>query len=68
MLTEKDYKEFVSLVKKMREAQVKYETLKVQGQYVNEASREDFDAIAEAAYKAFVLENGVDEYLQKMEA
>lgn len=63
MLTEKEYQEFVSLVKKMRDAQVKYETLKVQSQYVNEASREDFDALAEAAYEAFVLENEVDKMI-----
>ena len=44
----------------MRDAQVKYETLRVKSQYINEASREDFDAIAEAAYEAFVLENEVD--------
>ena len=53
-----------SLVKKMRDAQIKYETLRVKAQYVNEASREDFDAIAEAAYEAFVLENEVDKMLQ----
>lgn len=54
-----DY-EFRSLVKKMRDAQIKYETLRVKAQYINEASREDFDTIAEAAYEAFVLENEVD--------
>lgn len=55
--------EFYYFVKKMRDAQVKYETLRVKSQYVNEASREDFDAIAEAAYEAFVLENEVDKMI-----
>ena len=55
--------EFRSLVKRMRDAQIKYETLRVKSQYVNEASREDFDAIADAAYEAFVLENEVDKMI-----
>lgn len=66
-MTKKEYQEFVSLIKKMRDAQVKCETLKVQRQYVNEASREDFDALTEAAYEAFVLENEVDNYIENYE-
>lgn len=61
-----DY-EFRSLVKKMRDAQIKYETLRVKAQYVNEASREDFDAIADAAYEAFLLENEVDKTIAEDE-
>lgn len=53
MLIEKDYKEFVSLVKRMREAQVKRFEF-----YVDDGWWAD---------RAIELEKDVDEYLKKME-
>ena len=59
MLTEKDYKEFVSLVKRMREAQ----------DVANRALAESDDSSEALIYinKAEEIEREVDEYLKKME-
>ena len=64
MLTEKDYKEFVSLVKRMREAQEELD--------VFENGHEFFDYKGamkrkELISKVIKLESEVDEYLKKME-
>ena len=58
-LTKKDYKEFVSLVKRMREAQ----------EIANRAMVESDDYSEALIYvdKANELESEVDEYLKKME-
>lgn len=53
MLTEKDYKEFASLVKRMREAQKELDTCSI-GDY------------AFFQHCATQLESEVDEYLKKM--
>lgn len=70
MLTEKDYNEFVSLVKKMREAQSDYEIIDMSYEYAKDhrcADRELVLQRAEAMTKAIKLEDEVDEYLNKME-
>ena len=54
MLTEKEYKEFVSLVKRMREAQRELDTCSI-GDY------------GFRQHCAAQLESEVDEYLKKME-
>jgi hypothetical protein len=51
------YKEFVSLVKRMREAQIEAET----------CMHEDYDLCVERVDKADRLEREVDEYLKKIE-
>lgn len=64
MLTEKDYKEFVSLVKRMRVAQ---EELDV---FENEHEFFDYKGAMkrkELVSKVIKLESEVDEYLKKME-
>ena len=53
MLTEKDYKEYISLVKRMREAQCKANNLFCDMEWWH--------------YRANDLESEVDEYLKKME-
>ena len=58
MLTENDYKEFVSLVKRMREAQKEFES---------DSPHMDYDKIMEVYRDKFHLESKVDEYLEKME-
>jgi hypothetical protein len=55
MLTEKDYKEFISLVKRMREAQYK------------EACLPTYEFDIELYRLRGRLESEVDEYLKKME-
>ena len=56
MLTEKDYKDFVSLVKKMREAQKQWK------------DGDPFDGSEmELAKRMCEAEREVDEYLKKME-
>jgi trans-2-enoyl-CoA reductase len=50
------YKEFISLVKKMRDAQIEAEN----------CIHEDYDLYVERVYKADRLEREVDEYLKKM--
>ena len=64
MLTEKDYKEFVSLVKRMREAQEELDVF----EYKHEAF--DYKGVMkrkELISKVIKLESEVDEYLKKME-
>lgn len=63
MLTEKDHKEFVSLVKRMREAQ----TIERKWGIVNFKTEEDKVACGEAIRRMYQLESEVDEYLKKME-
>lgn len=58
MLTEKDYKEFVSLVKRMREAQKRQE-------YTD--STLDIKAMHECRKLTKQRESEVDEYLKKVE-
>jgi hypothetical protein len=58
MLTEKDYKEFGSLVKKMREAQEAFQSA---------ISSEDIDQMDMCQIRMLDLEREVDEYLKKME-
>ena len=57
MLTEKDYKEFVSLVDKMREAQVRVEMI---------TGEEDINFIDMLFVEQREAEREVDEYLKKM--
>ena len=57
MLTEKEYKDFITLVKRMRDAQIEAET----------CMHEDYDLCVERVDKADRLEREVDEYLKKME-
>lgn len=57
MLTEKDYKEFASLVKRMREAQKSFDALSLD----QELEIDIQGVIADS------LEKEVDEYLKKME-
>lgn len=57
-LTKKDYKKFVSLVKRMREAQEAFQ---------NAISSEDIDQIDMCQIRMLDLEREVDEYLKKME-
>ena len=58
MLTEKDYNEFVFLVKRMRESQRTEMML---------TGDEDMEFIGNAVNKARKFESEVDEYLEKME-
>ena len=70
MLTEKEYIEFISLVKRMREAQSDYEIIDMAYEYAKDhrcADRELVLQKAEAMTKAIKLEDEVDEYLKKME-
>lgn len=69
MLTEKDYKEFISLVKRMREAQSDYEIIDMSYEYAKDHRCADRVLVlqrAEAMTKAIKLEDEVDEYLKKM--
>lgn len=59
----KDYKEFVSLVKRMREAQNEERKWGI----VNFKTAEDKVACGEAIRRMYQLESEVDEYLEKME-
>ena len=52
-----EYKDFIALVKRMREAQIEAET----------CMHEDYDLCVERVDKADRLEREVDEYLKKME-
>lgn len=71
MLTEKDYKEFVSLVKRMREAQADQEIISARLMYIREhkgvLTDKDFSDVASITNKVVDLESEVDEYLKKME-
>ena len=60
---QKDYNEFVSLVKRMREAQ----TIERKWGIVNFKTEEDKVACGEAIRRMYQLESEVDEYLKKME-
>lgn len=62
-LTKKDYKEFISLVKRMREAQ----TTERKWGIVNFKTEEDKVACGEAIRQMYQLESEVDEWLKKME-
>lgn len=53
-----EYQEFVSLVKKMREAQK---------EFGSDSPHMDYDKIMEVYRDKFHLESEVDEYLKKME-
>ena len=64
MLTEKDYKEFVSLVKRMREAQEELDVFEYEHDFF------EYEVIMkrkELTSKVIKLESEVDEYLKKME-
>ena len=57
-MLEKDYNEFISLVKRMRDAQETFQ---------NAISSEDIDQIDMCQLRMLDLERKVDEYLKKME-
>lgn len=64
MLTEEDYKEFISLVKKMREAQEELDVFESENDFF------EYEVIMkrkELTSKVIKLESEVDEYLKKME-
>ena len=64
MLTEKDHKEFASLVKRMREAQEELDVFEHEHEFF------DYEVIMkrkELTSKVIKLESEVDEYLKKME-
>lgn len=71
MTTEKDYQEFVSLVKKMREAQMDKAIVEARVRFKHEErleiTEEDHKRYASVTTKAVFLEDEVDEYLDKME-
>ena len=71
MLTEKDYQEFVSLVRRMREAQADQEIISARLMYIREhkgvLTDKDFSDVASITNKVVDLEDEVDEYLKKME-
>ena len=71
MLTEKDYQEFVSLVRRMREAQADQEIISARLMYIREhkgvLTDKDFSDVASITNKVVDLEFEVDEYLKKME-
>ena len=70
-MEEQDYKEFVSLVKKMREAQMDKAIVETRVRFKHEErleiTEEDNKLYASAIDKAVVLEDAVDEYLEKFE-
>lgn len=65
-----EYQEFVSLVKRMREAQMDKEIVEMRVRYKYEEgleiTKEDNELYASATTKAVFLEDEVDEYLKKM--
>ena len=64
MLAEKDYTEFISLVKRMREAQEELDVFEYKHEFF------DYKSIMkrkELTSKVIKLESEVDEYLKKME-
>lgn len=71
MLTEKEYKEFVSLVKRMREAQTEKEIVEMRLRFKIDqdikVSDEDNVEFAAAMCNVVFYEDKVDEYLKKME-
>lgn len=70
-MTKKDLLEFVSLVKRMREAQDNFTILDGRLTYkVNsgvKVDEKDYQEHSDAMYKMMTLEGEVDEYLKKME-
>ena len=70
-MEEKDYKEFISLVKRMREAQADQEIISARLMYIREhkgvLTDKDFSDVASITNKVVDLEFEVDEYLKKME-
>lgn len=66
MLTEKDYKEFVSLVKRMREARHRYSSLSREFCSKGMKPRQSQEW-QDARKLTKQLESEVDEYLKKME-
>lgn len=66
-----EYQEFVSLVKRMREAQVDQEIISARVMYIRQhngvLTDKDFSDIASITNKVVDLESEVDEYLKKME-
>ena len=71
-MEEKDYKEFVSLVKRMRDAQVDQEIISARLMYIREhkgvLTDKDFSDVASITNKVVDLEDEVDEMLKKMES
>ena len=64
MLTEKGYKEFISLVRRMREAQEELDVFEYEHDFF------EYEVIMkrkELTSKVIKLESEVDEYLEKME-
>lgn len=65
------YNEFVSLVRKMREAQAEQEVISARLMYIREhkgvLTDKDFLDVASITDKVVDLEEKVDEYLKKME-
>ena len=70
-MTKKEYNEFVSLVKRMRETQMDKEIVEMRVRYKHEEgleiTKEDNELYASVTTKAVFLEDEVDEYLKKME-
>jgi hypothetical protein len=70
-MTKKDYKEFVSLVKRMREAQTEFTILDGRVAFkINKNIKIDAEEYAEHSalmYQMISLESEVDEYLKKKE-
>lgn len=70
-LTKKDYKEFISLVKRMREAQTEFTILDGRVAFkINKNIKIDAEEYAEHSalmYQMVSLESEVDEWLKKME-
>ena len=66
-----EYQEFVSLVKRMREAQADQEIISARLMYIREhkgvLTDKDFSDVASITNKVVDLESAVDEYLKKME-
>ena len=67
----KEVTEFVSLVKRMRDAQVEQEIVSARLMYIREhkgvLTDKDFSDVASITNKVVDLEDKVDEYLNKME-
>lgn len=66
-----EYQEFVSLVRRMREAQADQEIISARLMYIREhkgvLTDKDFSDVASITNKVVDLESEVDEYLKKME-
>jgi hypothetical protein len=70
-MLKEDYNEFISLVKRMREAQGEQEILSERVIYKKqrriEVPADEYDNLASITNKVVKLEDEVDEYLKKME-